>query len=101
MAKQPLDPPQPDDASPIPDDLQVLFGRNLRAARLAHSLTHQELADKAGFKRQYVSRIEAGQLNVTLDTMKRLAAALGQDVSTMLRLPDTHDVSPGVPKPPG
>lgn len=101
MAKQVPHPPQPDDGDPVPNELQALFGNNLRAARIAHNLTHQELADRAGFKRQYVSRIEAGQLNVTLDTMKRLAAALGQDVSAMLRFPDADDANRGFPKPPG
>ncbi len=101
MVKQPPHLPQPDDVGPIPDDLQTLFGRNLRAARIAHNLTHQELADKAGFKRQYVSRVEAGQLNLTLGTMTRLAAVLGQDVSVLLRLPDADDVNPSPPQPPG
>lgn len=89
MAKQAPDPPQPDDAGPIPDDLRILFGRNVRAARIALRLRQQEFADKAGFNQQYISRVEDGQLNLTLDTMKRLATALDQDVSSLLRAPDS------------
>ena len=100
MVKQPPRPQQPDNADPIPGDLQTLFGRNLRAARTAHKLTQQELADKAGLKHQYVSRVEDGQINVTLDTMKRLAAALGQDVPAMLRSPSPDAGTPPGVKPP-
>jgi len=93
MVKQPPDPPQLDDASPIPDDLQTMFGRNLRAARMAQGLKQADLAEKAGINQQYVSSIEAGQINLTLDTVKRLAAALGQDALVLLGAPslDRHE----------
>lgn len=93
MAKRPPDDPQPDDGDPVPNDLRILFGRNVRAARVALRLRQQEFADKAGFNRQYISRVEAGQINLTLDTMRRLAAAVGQDVPSLLRAPETE--SPG------
>lgn len=73
---------------PISNGLRALFGRNLRAARVALGLRQQEFADAAGFNQQYVSRVEAGQVNLTLDTMRRLAAAVGQDVPSLLRAPE-------------
>ena len=76
-----------DDAAPVPEDIQVVFGRNLRAARSAQGLTQQELGDRAGFKNQYVSRVEDGQINLTINTMKRLAEALGQDMRALLGTP--------------
>ncbi len=100
MVKRPPHLPQPDDAVLIPDDLQTLFGRNLRAVRLAHKLKQQDLADRAGFKSQYISRVEGGQINLTLDTMKRLATALGQDVRALLRPLGSDADNPASPKTP-
>ncbi len=82
------DQPPLEDGEPVPNGLRTLFGRNLRAARVALGLRQQEFADRAGFNRQYISRVEAGRINLTLDTMRRLAAAVGQDVPSLLRVPD-------------
>ena len=101
MVKQPSDPPPPDDAASISAELQAVFGRNLRAARMERDLTQQQLADMAGFKHQFVSRAESGHCNLTIGTMTRLAAVVGQDVSELLRLPDTDNVNPDESKPPG
>jgi transcriptional regulator with XRE-family HTH domain len=70
---------------PFEDDLLAVFGENLRQARLAANLNQIELASQTGLTQQYLSAIEAGQKNVTLRTMMRLAKVLGQDVSTMLQ----------------
>lgn len=89
MAKQVPDPPQPDDADAVPNELHILFGRNMRAARIALGLRQQEFADKAGFTQQYVSLVEKGQTNLTLGSMRRLATALNQDVPSLLRASDS------------
>ncbi len=70
-----------------PDDLQVLFGRNLKIARLKMKLTLEDITLATGMKNQYVSKVENGQTNLTLATMKRLAAVVGLDVSEMIRRP--------------
>jgi DNA-binding XRE family transcriptional regulator len=70
---------------PAEDDLLAVFGENLRMARLAANLNQVELANQTGLTQQYLSAIEAGQKNVTLRTMMKLAKVLGQDVSTMLQ----------------
>lgn len=66
------------------DDLQAIFGRNLKVARLQKGMTLAELAEVVGTSVPYLSRVENGGENVTLDTMKKLAAAIGQDVRSML-----------------
>jgi len=70
-----------------PDDLQALFGRNLKIARLKMKLTLEDITLATGMKNQYVSKVENGQTNLTLATMKRLAAVVGLDVSEMIRRP--------------
>jgi len=87
MTKRPTDALPADKTKPVSGELQVRFGANLRAARTAQRLKQQDLADKSGFGQQYVSRVEDGQINLTLETMERLACALGMDVSTLLAAP--------------
>lgn len=74
----------------LTDDLQVLFGKNLRAARIARGMTLNEAGGAAGMKNQAVSQIEHGRKNLTLATMRKLAAVVGLNVSDMIRLHATE-----------
>ena len=75
----------PKSNSSVPDDLRKIFGQNVRAARIKAGLMQAQLAKRTGLTQQYVSLIEAGHQNVTLDTMAALARAVGRDVSALLR----------------
>ena len=48
--------------------------------RNEQNLTQQELADRTGINRSDISKIENGNANPSLKTMKRLAAAMGKRV---------------------
>jgi len=52
-------------------------GETIRAARLHASLTQEAVALAAEIDRPSVVRIEAGQQSPTLDTLIRLARAIG------------------------
>ncbi len=67
--------------------MQILFGENLRLARIKAGLTQQELAAKANIRQAHVSQIEGGKLNPMLMTMVALADAVGKDLRTLLRPP--------------
>ena len=49
--------------------------------REEQNLTQQELADRTGINRSDISKIEHGNANPSLKTMKRLAEAMGKRVS--------------------
>jgi len=83
-----LQEPEPMKGDTLPDDLQAIFGQNLRMARLRSNKTLMEVAEAAGLSFQYVSKIETGQKNLTLDTMKKLAKVVDHDVSDLLRKPE-------------
>ncbi|MBU1336386.1 MAG: helix-turn-helix domain-containing protein [Alphaproteobacteria bacterium] len=55
------------------------FGQNVRQARKDKGWTQEQLAFEAGVKRAYLSEVENGQRNVSLDVVEKLAKAL--DVS--------------------
>lgn len=52
------------------------FGRNVRQARKDKGWTQEQLAFEAGVKRAYLSEVENGQRNVSLDVVEKLAKAL-------------------------
>lgn len=52
------------------------FGRRVRTLRLARGFSQEELAERAGLHRTYVSSLERGQRNVGLDNIHALARAL-------------------------
>jgi len=78
---------------PLPDDHQTSFGRNVRAVRFAQGWTQADLATAANLTHQYISRVEDGRVNITLASMRRIAAALGVQLVVLLvaPAPDEHD----------
>ena len=83
--------PKPkDDASPtmdepVSEDLQAIFGENLRAARLKGGLKQSDVAERSGLSQQRLSLIESGHINLTLKTMTRLAEVVGCSLIAMLQ----------------
>ena len=57
--------------------LRQKFGFRVKELRLATGMTQEAFADHCGFARTYMSRIETGGANPSLDAMKVLADALG------------------------
>lgn len=66
------------------EDPKVAFGRTLRRRRLACGLSQEVLASLAGLDRTYISSCERGLRNVSLETICRLANALGIGPSALL-----------------
>jgi transcriptional regulator with XRE-family HTH domain len=60
---------------PSPKPCQV-FGENLRRIRLLNELSQEQLADLAGLDRTYVSSVERGKRNISLENIFKLAGAL-------------------------
>ncbi|WP_288098147.1 helix-turn-helix transcriptional regulator [Pseudomonas sp.] len=64
--------------------LRHRFGHRIRELRLATGMTQEAFADRCGFARTYMSRIETGGANPSLDAIQVLADALGTSLSKML-----------------
>jgi transcriptional regulator with XRE-family HTH domain len=60
------------------------FGVNLRARRLAAGWSQQELSDRCGLHLTEISRLENGRRDPRLDTIARLADALGIPAAALL-----------------
>jgi transcriptional regulator with XRE-family HTH domain len=66
-------------------DVRQLVGENVRAYRLAAGLSQQEVANRMGVDRAYVSGLELGQRNPTVVTLWHAAQALGVEVHLLLK----------------
>jgi transcriptional regulator with XRE-family HTH domain len=66
-----------------PEDI---LAKNLRRLRNSTGLSQEELADRAGLHRTYISSIERGERNVTLRTAFLLAKALGVEAADLLKV---------------
>ena len=52
-----------------------MFGQRLREIRKKHGMTQAELGEKTGLADKYISRIETGKADVSLDCFVKLANA--------------------------
>ncbi len=57
-------------------DLRGVFGMNVQRLRRERKLSQEQLSFLAGRTRAYISGVEAGRRNATLDTVAILAKAL-------------------------
>jgi transcriptional regulator with XRE-family HTH domain len=65
--------------------LTEVFGRRVRELRHERGWTQEQLAFEAGVKRAYISEVENGQRNVSLDVVEKLAKALGVAADSLMR----------------
>ena len=64
-------------------DIKKKFGQNVKELRKAISISQEELALRLNADQAYVSRIESGQMNVTLETIEEIAKALESEVNAL------------------
>jgi transcriptional regulator with XRE-family HTH domain len=56
--------------------LQRLIGRRIAALRIQRGVTQEALAEQSDVDARYIQRIEAGEVNLTLETLVRIANVL-------------------------
>jgi transcriptional regulator with XRE-family HTH domain len=73
--------------STFSEALAVEFGKRVRETRLGLDppVSQEALADLAGVHRTYISHLELGKGAPTLDTIVRVASALGVDPAELVR----------------
>lgn len=65
--------------------LSKVFGVNVKRYRMEKSWKQMDLAIELGIEPSYVSRIENGWANVTLETIEDIAAALSVDAADLFK----------------
>lgn len=59
------------------------LGKNVRRCRHAAGLSQEEVGLRIGLGQGYISHIESGQHNPTLETIAELASALGTSIDNL------------------
>jgi CheY-like chemotaxis protein/DNA-binding XRE family transcriptional regulator len=65
-------------------DVKKQFGTSVRAWRTRLGISQEELGERAGLHRTYISDVERGARNVSLESIEKLARALQVTVSKLL-----------------
>lgn len=79
-------------------DTKKTFGATVREWRSQLGISQEKLAERANLHRTYVSDIERGERNVSLENIERLARALDISISTLFPQPEssgTENIAPG------
>ncbi|NHB92124.1 cell morphology transcriptional regulator XreR1 [Photorhabdus cinerea] len=70
-----------------PNTIKSLFGQRVRHIRVASGMSQEAFADKCGLDRTYISGIECGVRNPTLEVINVIASGL------QIELKDLFDFS--------
>jgi CheY-like chemotaxis protein len=80
-----------------PGNLKRQFGNAVKGKRSELHISQEELADRAGLHRTYISDVERGARNLSLESIEKLAAALELSVSGLFaRAGDQRTTEPVV-----
>ena len=66
-------------------DIRTRFGLRVRELRQAQSLSQEALAARCELDRTYISGIERGKRNVSLQNIEVIAKALGVTLSALFK----------------
>lgn len=61
-----------------------IIGEQLKDERLKAGLTQEQLADKIGTKKSFISRVEKGRADIQLSTLVKLFQGLGRHVTVRI-----------------
>ncbi len=64
-------------------NLKTALGESIRTERTARRMSQLELAEKSGLHRTYVSDLEHGGRNPTVQCIEKIARALGIPISQL------------------
>jgi transcriptional regulator with XRE-family HTH domain len=70
--------------------IQLLFGQNVRLAREKKSWSQDRLSEQSGLHRTYISGIERGVRNPTIEIVQQIAIALDVDVPDLFVSPNLN-----------
>lgn len=67
------------------DNPKEILAKNLRRIRKSTGLSQEELADRAGLHRTYISSIERAERNISLENIFLLARALDVEPGDLIK----------------
>jgi transcriptional regulator with XRE-family HTH domain len=68
------------------DNVRVLVGERIRSLRKERGWSQEELGEKADLHHTYVGAVERGEKNASIDTLDKIADALGIEMVDLFTL---------------
>ena len=65
------------------EDIKIIVGRKVKAIRLEKRLTQKQLGELTGLHQNYISEIENGKRNITIEILQNIAVSLKISVSIL------------------
>ena len=73
------------------DDIQIAFGQAIRKFRSEKHISQEAFADMCGLHRTYISDIERGTRNVSIENIDRMARALEVHISDIFKEVENYE----------
>lgn len=75
------------------NDVKLLFGKIVRQKRITKGISQEELAFTSGLHRTYISEIERGLRNVSLENIVKIANALNVEPKDLLEFSTENTIA--------
>ncbi len=72
---------------------RLTFAKRIRQVRISKGISQEKLAELCDLHRTYVSSVERGERNITVDNMERIATALQVDLISLLKAEENESGS--------
>jgi len=69
----------------VAEDIKLKLGRKIRETRVKEGYSQEELASRCGLHRTYISDIERGERNVSVENIEKIAKALKTEANELLK----------------
>ena len=67
------------------EHILIRYGQAVRKVRLEQGISQEELADRCGLHRTYISDVELGKRNISLENIERIAISLNRTLSDFFK----------------
>ena len=67
------------------EHILIRYGQAVRNVRLEQGISQEELADRCGLHRTYISDVELGKRNISLENIERIAISLNKTLSDFFK----------------
>ena len=67
------------------EHILIRYGQAARKVRLEQGISQEELADRCGLHRTYISDVELGKRNISLENIERIAISLNRTLSDFFK----------------
>ena len=67
------------------EHILIRYGQAVRKVRLEQGISQEELADRCGLHRTFISDVELGKRNISLENIERIAISLNRTLSDFFK----------------